>query len=213
MDTIGLFPLGIVVFPDSTLPLHIFEPRYKQLVARSIEENKPFGINLIESAQLYPTGCTVEISEVFRQYPDGRLDIAITGRKRYTLQTLYEGEAPYYTGSVNFFDDDPEELNSDLRASVVAMYNETVRLVYPHSYNDLLVDEETDGVISFFMAQKSGLDVLKKQQLLESRSENERLDILNIILSELLPELRLKQKLQQIVMNDGYIPPLREHGK
>ncbi len=210
MDKIGLFPLGIVIFPESTLPLHIFEPRYKQLITQAINEEQPFGINLVEAAQLYPTGCTVEVAEVFRQYPDGRMDIAITGRKRYMLQTLYEGEAPYYTGVVDFFDDNPEEINTALRTSVMEMYNETVRLVYPHSHSDFLIDEATYGNVSFFMAQKSGLDILKKQQLLESRSENERLETLRAILEELLPDLRLKQKLQQIVMNDGYLKPMRE---
>jgi len=209
VDNIGLFPLGIVIFPEATLPLHIFEPRYKQLVTQAINDEALFGINLVESAQLYPTGCTVEVTEVFRQYPDGRMDIAVTGHRRYMLRTLREGDAPYYTGAIDFFDDNDEELDPLLRTSVVDMYNETVRLVYPHSHSDFLVDEDTPGNISFFMAQKSGLDILKKQQLLESRSENDRLGIIRTILEELLPDLRLKEKLQRIVMHDGYIKPLR----
>ena len=210
MEKIGLFPLSIVVFPDASLPLHIFEPRYKQLITQAVKEEMIFGINLVESAQLYPIGCTAEVTDVFRQYPDGRMDIAITGRKRYTLHNLREGEAPYYVGEIDYFDDGPEEIDLLLRTAVISMYNETVRIVYPHSYTDLLVDDNAYGNVSFFMAQKSGLETLKKQQLLESRSENARLGILHTLLEALLPDLRLKQKLHQIVMNDGYLPPAKE---
>lgn len=207
MEKIGLFPLSIVVFPGSSLPLHIFEPRYKQLVGEAMSDHSVFGINLVDAARLYPTGCTAEVTEVFRRYPDGRMDVAVTGLKRYALRTLHEGEAPYYTGVVDYFDDEPEEINLPLRTSTSEMYNELVSIVYPHSYGELIVEEATYGPISFFMAQKAGLDVLKKQELLEMKSENQRLQVLSEFFEALLPDLRRKQKIQQVIMNDGYLPP------
>lgn len=207
VEKIGLFPLSIVVFPESSLPLHIFEPRYKQLVARSLEDGVVFGINLVDSSKLYPSGCTAEITEIFRRYPDGRMDVAVTGRKRYELRALYEGDEPYYTGMVEYFDDRPEELDTALRTTTIDMYNELIRIVYPHSHSELLIEDDVYGNVSFFMAQKSGLDINNKQQMLEMRSENDRLRMLHTILEATLPELRRKEKIQQIIMNDGYLPP------
>lgn len=207
VEKIGLFPLSIVIFPESSLPLHVFEPRYKRLVNEALNDNLTFGINLVDAAQLYPTGCTVEITDVFRRYPDGRMDVAVTGRKRYSLRTLHEGDAPYYTGIVDYFDDESEEIDLQLHNSAIELYNELVAIVYPHSHSDLVVENSTFGAVSFFMAQKAGLDVLKKQELLEMKSENKRLKMLHEFFEGLLPDLRRKQKIQQVIMNDGYLPP------
>lgn len=211
MEKIGLFPLSIVVFPGASLPLHIFEPRYKKLVAQALQDNTVFGINLVDAAQLYPTGCTVHVTEVFREYPDGRMDIAITGGKRYALRTLHEGEAPYYMGMVEYVEDVQEQPNTILRELTIGLYNELIRVVYPHSYEEFLLQGETSAHASFFMAQKAGIDVLKKQQLLELQSENSRLELLHSFLEGILPDLRRKQKIQEIIMNDGYLPPSKKN--
>jgi Lon protease-like protein len=207
MEKIGLFPLNVVVFPESSVPLHIFEPRYKQLVGLAIDEQKDFGINLVDSSRLYQTGCTVEVSEVTRRYDDGRLDVIVTGKQRYTLRSLREGEELYYVGIVEYFMDESDEvIDTQLRQVCINQYNEIIELVYPGAAEDYVLDITYSGFASFFIAQKAGLDVLRKQELLEFRSENRRLEMLNDYMEKLLPDLRDKRRIQDVIMSDGYIP-------
>lgn len=207
MEKIGLFPLNIVVFPESSVPLHIFEPRYKQLVNVALDEHKDFGINLVDSSRLYQTGCTVEVSEVTRRYPDGRLDVIVTGKSRYTLRSLREGEELYYVGIVDYFGDEEDEpIDTGLRAECIALYNELVEIVYPGAAEEYALDVSSTVTASFVIAQKAGLDILRKQELLEIRSENRRLEILQEYMERLLPDLREKRRLQDVIMSDGYIP-------
>jgi ATP-dependent Lon protease len=207
MEKIGLFPLNIVVFPESSVPLHIFEPRYKELVNTALDGHKDFGINLVDSARLYQTGCTVEVSEISRRYPDGRLDVIVTGKQRYTLRSLREGEELYYVGIVDYFaDDDDEPVDTSLRAECITLYNELIEIVYPGAADEYVLDVVSTVVASFVIAQKAGLDILRKQELLEIRSENRRLEILQDYMERLLPDLREKRRLQDVIMSDGYIP-------
>lgn len=208
MEKIGLFPLNIVVFPDSSVPLHIFEPRYKELINTALDKHKDFGINLVDSARLYQTGCTVEVSEISRRYPDGRLDVIVTGKQRYTLRSLREGEELYYVGIVDYFadDDDNESVDTGLRVECITLYNELIEIVYPGAADDYVLDIASTVTASFVIAQKAGLDILRKQELLEIRSETRRLEILQDYMERLLPDLREKRRLQDVVMSDGYIP-------
>jgi ATP-dependent Lon protease len=207
MEKIGLFPLNLVIFPDSSLPLHIFEPRYKLLVNTALDEKKDFGLNLVDSARLYQTGCTVEVREVSRRYPDGRMDVVVTGKQRYTLRSLREGEELYYVGIVDYFEDDTDEpTDSMLRDKCIALYNEVIEIVYPGAAEEYVLDSATTVVASFVIAQKAGLDILRKQELLEMRSETRRLEMLEEYMERLLPDLREKRRLQDVVMSDGYLP-------
>lgn len=207
MEKIGLFPLNVVVFPESSVPLHIFEPRYKQLVGLAIDEKKEFGINLVDSSRLYQTGCTVEVSEVTRRYDDGRLDVVVTGKQRYTLRSLREGEELYYVGIVEYFMDESDEvIDTHLRQTCINQYNEIIELVYPGAAEEYVLDTSYLGLASFFIAQKAGLDVLRKQELLELRTENRRLEVLDEYMEKLLPDLRDKRRIQDVIMSDGYIP-------
>jgi uncharacterized protein len=215
MEKIGLFPLNVVIFPNAALPLHIFEPRYKQLVSLSLSKQQTFGINLVDSSRLYQTGCTVEVTEVTQQYPDGRMDIVVTGKSRYTLHSLREGEEIYYLGDVEFFDDDADEDISDtLQRDCVVLYNEIVEIAFSStsSIDDGFVPKEIWlDPLSFFIAQKAGLDALRKQELLEMRSETQRLQMLQKHMEELLPNLREKQRIREVIASDGYLP--RNTGK
>ena len=72
---IPLFPLGVVLFPTSKVPLHIFEERYKKLCEESLKNHSTFGINYIEEDKLHSIGCTAQVADVIKRYPDGKLDI------------------------------------------------------------------------------------------------------------------------------------------
>jgi Lon protease-like protein len=208
-EKIGLFPLNMVVFPDSVVPLHIFEPRYRELVNGCIKESKAFGINLVENTKIHPAGCTVTVDEVIRRYPDGRIDIHVRGEKRYVLKQLLEDEESYYTGTVEYFDDQSEELDTDLLRDCVNLHNQIIDSVYNNPEFELSFEDCINGIGSFKLAQKSGLELEQRQTLLEIYSENKRLQLMREYLQEIIPRVKEKRKMQALIMNDGYIPQPR----
>jgi Lon protease-like protein len=83
-----LFPLNVVLLPGTPLPLHIFEPRYKELVAECLQDQKPFGVLRAKEEGIAEIGCTAEIISVIKKYPDGRMDIVTEGRERFEVMHL-----------------------------------------------------------------------------------------------------------------------------
>src|SRR3990170_5299180 len=102
-NRIPLFPLDLVLFPGVSLPLHIFEPRYKLMTQHCLDERLEFGVILTRSDGIAPVGCTAEIAELVKRYPDGRMDILTMGRSRYRIQEVFE-EKPYLEGQIEYVD-------------------------------------------------------------------------------------------------------------
>ncbi|MFN8361689.1 MAG: LON peptidase substrate-binding domain-containing protein [Candidatus Kapaibacterium sp.] len=208
MESIGLFPLGVVLFPSASLPLHIFEPRYRNLLNTAIEKQTSFGINLVESSKLFEIGCSARVREVVQRYPDGRFDVIVTGEKRYHLQNFTEGNANYFVGSVEYFEDVDEVMDSEALWSCIEKYNRVVEIVFPDRSNTFAgAQAMTMKQPSFYVAQKSGLSLRQKQDLLEMRSENARLLFLNNHLDDILPKMEQQEKIRSVISGDGYMPP------
>src|SRR5579871_2504579 len=113
-----LFPLHVVVFPRTHLPLHIFEERYKEMIGEAIRENSEFGVVLARDEGIVNIGCTVIVERVLKNYPDGKMDILTAGRRRFEVMMLNE-EKDVLRGEVQFFDDeetDPPPLEVQHRA-------------------------------------------------------------------------------------------------
>ena len=117
MPEIPLFPLQIVVFPGQEVPLHIFEPRYRQLVRDTLESDEPFGIVLVRRARppggpstdrepTHEIGCTVRL-EAVEEFPDGRWNIGCIGERRFRIIEKV-GERPYWVAEVEYLDDQPD---------------------------------------------------------------------------------------------------------
>ena len=102
-----LFPLQLVVFPRTRLPLHIFEERYKEMVGDAIRDESEFGIVLAKKDGIVNAGCTVKVEKVMEMYPDGRMDILTRGERRFEIEGLNE-EKDYLRAEVNFFDDEDD---------------------------------------------------------------------------------------------------------
>ena len=124
---IPLFPLQVVVFPRTRLPLHIFEERYKKMVSEAIRDNSEFGIVLAKDEGIVNAGCTVAVEKLLEMYPDGRMDILTRGRQRFEIESLDE-EMEFLRASVNFFDDeDLETASPELRAEALAQFQRLAR--------------------------------------------------------------------------------------
>ncbi len=128
MRRLPLFPLPVVLFPDSVMPLHIFEPRYRQMVARCLEFDRKFGLLYHDPDQMGPfqmepgrVGTVAEIGE-FRILPDGRSLLLAHGRERFCIEDGVESDTPYYEAVVSDLSDeepgDPEELVRNRRRSL-----------------------------------------------------------------------------------------------
>ena len=225
---IPLFPLPLVVFPGQLLPLHIFEDRYKQMIEdcgvesedTAAEPSKPFGISFAHAharTELSPTtdqriedvGCSVAVARVARRYPDGRLDIVTRAQRRYEMLEVFD-DRPYLTASVSFFEDEDDTADAALSQAARERFAQLMKLAGETESKE--GDGEGDGAEagpfadhgSFAMAANAGLDPAQKQQVLEMRSEDERLRFLVDHLDELLPALRDKVELQKRVKSNGH---------
>jgi Lon protease-like protein len=102
---IPLFPLQVVVFPRTRLPLHIFEDRYKEMVGDAIRDESEFGVVLAKEDGIVNAGCSVTVEKVMEMYSDGRMDILCLGKRRFEIVSLNE-EKSFLQGEVSFFDDE-----------------------------------------------------------------------------------------------------------
>ena len=101
-ELLPLFPLPVVLFPRTPLPLHIFEERYKEMMRDVLESKAEFGVVLAGEKGIVNTGCTAIVERVLKNYPDGRMDLVAQGRRRFEI-ILLNDEKSYLRGAVEFF--------------------------------------------------------------------------------------------------------------
>ena len=205
---IPLFPLGVVLFPTSRVPLHIFEERYKKLIEKSLKHHSLFGINYVEEDKLHSIGCTAQIADVIKRYPDGKLDIITEGVRRYEIVKFEQGgdnDISYAT--IRWIEDIPEERDKSLADEAISLFNELCEVAYKGTIDalDASMWRASDKLPSFAIAQKSGLEADQRQALLSITSENERLSILKNFLVQLLPKVKEIETINDLIRNDGYI--------
>ena len=197
-----LFPLQVVLFPGSELPLHIFEDRYKEMIGEAIRERIEFGVVLANEKGIVNTGCTATVEKVLRQYPDGRMDILTQGRRRFEIMLLND-ERAFLRGSVEFFDDEEfEAAPLEVEQRAIESYNELQAL---SSHSPLEMPAEKSSTLSFRLAEAVP-DVTFRQVLLSSRSEADRLRQI----AEFLPGYLVRQRRIQHVKG---IAPRNGHGR
>ena len=124
---IPLFPLDLVLFPGTPLPLHIFEPRYKEMIAECMAQNREFGVVRAVEQRLAEVGCTAEIVTVVKEYPDGRLDLVTEGRQRFELLAVNE-ERSFLQAEVLIIDDEPGTPSQEDTARAIQLHSELLAL-------------------------------------------------------------------------------------
>ena len=204
-ELLPLFPLQTVLFPNSALPLHIFEERYKSLIQRSISDNAEFGINLVEGSSVSAVGCAAVVRDLLHRYDDGKMDIVVEGRRRYRVQRYDAQVAEYLMGTVQFLENTAEPPDRALLAETLRMYNTLVGIVYKGDPKYLVGMDREETELSFVLSQKSGMDVSMRQQLLELDSENARLRLVSRYLEAVLPKVERAEEIERIIQNDGYL--------
>ncbi|HVZ15684.1 MAG TPA: LON peptidase substrate-binding domain-containing protein [Terriglobales bacterium] len=186
MSLIALFPLDVVLLPGAPLPLHIFEPRYKEMIAESLEKNIAFGIVRAQQDSVAEIGCTAEISEVVKKYEDGRLDIVTEGLKRFQITGL-DQERTFLRGEVDYFEDDEERPAPKPEAEKLIQLHEELLAVAGAEATGIEAD---DPQLSFHLAGSMPLDLDFKQNLLGMRSESQRVAAMVEYYTLLVPRLK-----------------------
>lgn len=199
-----IFPLGIVLFPESVIQLHIFEPKYKNMVNDCIASNSDFGINLILSSKIKKIGCTARIVEILKKYPDGKLDILVRGIKKYILKDSKLSDRQYLLGNVEYLDENFDYPEPNLLDECVQLYNSIAEEIKSLHLDKVNVSMFYSLTPSYFFAQKAGLSREQKYHLLKLENENLRLKYLLEHLKEVEPMLREVETIQKLIKNDGY---------
>ena len=198
---IPLFPLNVVLFPGASLPLHIFEERYKEMIGLCLQDESGFGVVRAQEEGLAVIGCTARILRVLNRYNDGRLDILCQGDTRFEIAML-ENSRPFLEAEVDFFDDDGTWASRELREECAALHFEAMELA---GIEVATMHLSLDGPVSFALAAALPADLGFKQQLLGMRSDEERTERLRDFYQAVLPKLREGAKAAKSSGHNGHI--------
>lgn len=200
MPLLALFPLELVLFPGAPLPLHIFEPRYKELIAECLEEKKGFGMVRAKENAVAEVGCTAVILNVDRQYDDGRLDISAEGKQRFSIVELNH-DREFLQAEVTWFDDEePPTVPDTDSANAVELHKQLFRVLGQEAEI-----EENVPSLSFHLANALPVDLDFKQAFLEMKSEAERLETLIEYYRATIPQLEKTMRAREKASGNGHV--------
>jgi ATP-dependent Lon protease len=202
MEEIGLFPLGLVLLPTEQVPLHIFEPRYRDLIDECLDEQKPFGLIYADDDGLREIGTLATVVEVTERFDDGRLNIVVEGGGRFRLAELTEGRS-FHTGTIAPIDDrDDPPSPKDVRRGV-ELFAKLVELTGA----DVDVPDESVDQPSFVLASRFELAPDLKLELLEETSERIRLVRLCEILETVAAAVERQREIAARAATNGRVQP------
>ena len=199
---IGLFPLGIVLLPTEQVPLHIFEPRYRELIAECIAREEPFGLVYADDDGVRRTGTLASVVEVVERFDDGRMNIVVEGGERFRLLELTEGRS-FQTGTVEPLVDlddpaDPEDVSRG-----IGLFARLVELTGA----EVEVPGEKLERPSFSLASRFELAPELKLELLEEPSERLRLRRLCEILETVATAVERQRETAELASRNGHARP------
>jgi Lon protease-like protein len=183
---IPLFPLNVVLLPGASLPLHIFEPRYRLMVRHCLSHKLEFGMILAQESGVATVGCTAQIINIVREYRSGEFDILSEGRAVFRALDLLS-EKEYHEAIVEYLSDSAEDAESSKEDSLMGMFQQCHSLMYDQLWAP--VAKDAPWPLSYRMASRLPLALEEKQVLLEMRGEPDRQDLLRGWLSRALPQL------------------------
>ena len=193
-----LFPLGLVLLPGEMVPLHIFEERYRTMVGHCLESESEFGILWMGDEGLREIGCTAEISQVLDRTDDGRMNILVRGGRPFRLQRRIQ-ELEYPAGDIELLDDHPDSgAGGESARSSYADLVERVTDTRPEQ-------SELDDLDAFGMAATIEFELSAKQQLLELRSEEERLTLLASLCARALDRFEYAERAAERAQTNGKV--------
>ena len=196
-----LFPLDLVLLPSVPLPLHIFEARYKEMIKECVEKKSQFGIIRAKEEAFVSTGCTAEIINVLKTYPDGRMNILVEGQKRFEVLQVNQ-ERIFLQAEIFYLEDetDPASVSDVERA--LALHGEIMQLAGAKA-------EETEKTnasqLAYRLAGSLPFDPDFQQALLEMNSEAKRVKAIISFFERILPALQRSASAKQRAGGNGHV--------
>ena len=210
MTQLGLFPLRLVAFPGERLPLHIFEPRYRELIAECLASGEEFGILLADDDGIRAVGTRVAIVELLEKLPDGRVNIVVEGRERFRLAELSEGRS-FNTGVVEPFVDEDDPAGAAAAADAAAEALRLLQALADAADVDVELPRPDSPTLSFEVAARVELELGDEQELLELRSERRRLARVIELLGEAVERTRFEREVHERAKTNGKLPHPPSH--
>lgn len=201
-NRIPLFPLDVVLLPAMSLPLHIFEPRYKLMTRKCLEEKLEFGMILAAERALATVGCTAEIVRKVRDYDDGRSDILVEGRAVFSLTQLLD-EREYYEGVVEYLNDEPAVLDAENESKLIGLFEQCHALLFGRPWAH--APGQDQATLAYRMAGLLPFELGQKQALLAMRSEKSRREFVFGWMNAFLPRLAERQRGRQRAGGNGHV--------
>jgi len=206
---IPIFPLSIVVYPGEELNLHIFEPRYKQLITDCFTENKSFGIPAMVKDTLMEYGTLVNIVEIKEVYEDGKMDIRTKAEKVFRLlEVVKDIPDKLYSGAIVNYPENIEINKPELVQRILEGIRELHRLLNI-TKNFKKAD---DDIVSYDLAHHAGLNLEEEFELLQLMREDQRLEYLKRHLAKVLPIINEMESLKERVKLNGHFRELKGLG-
>jgi ATP-dependent Lon protease len=198
MEEIGLFPLGVVLLPSEHVPLHIFEPRYKELIGECLEQQREFGLIYADEDGVREVGTRARVVDVLEEFEDGRLNIVVEGGARFRVERLTRGRS-FPTAVISPAPDGRIDPDPDTVARAVGSFRALAAVagVEPEEI------DETASQLSFELAAQVELPVDAKQHLLELDEELERLELVIELLDSVREVLLAAHMLGEQAKSNG----------
>ncbi len=198
---IPIFPLGIVVYPEEQLNLHIFEPRYKQMIADCIREEKPFGIPSVIDKKVSEYGTLVEVISIEKQYDNGELDVKTRGVRVFRiLEVIREVPEKLYAGAIVNYPESQDRTNHTLQKQVLKAVRELHHILqvnksFPHA---------DESLRAYDLAHHAGLSLQEEYEMLHLFQELQRLEYLKRHLHKVIPMMTEMEKLKDRIKLNGH---------
>jgi uncharacterized protein len=202
---IPLFPLNLVIYPNSKYPLHIFEERYKKMINQCIKSNTGFGIVSIIRHNISDIGCYTKVENIIQTFENGDFDIIVNGEKRIKVIATDSHPDGYQTAEVKDYRDINTKADqfiiNELRLKLERMIDE----IDFKLEKEFWINFDNSSTKSFKVAEKAGLSLSKQQKLLNLRNENNRMLFLIDHLDELYLKVKRENLLKDFILRDGFI--------
>jgi uncharacterized protein len=203
---IPIFPLGIVVYPGEQLNLHIFEPRYKQLINECAESKKPFGIPAVINDEVKDIGTLVKVIEISKTYDDGKMDVKTEGLQVFNIlevvkilpEKLYSGAIVNYPTNTNIG-------NRLIMASII----KTIRQLHKLLNISKEFKKSDDELWSYDVAHHAGLSLTEEFELLQLMQELQRQEYLKRHLKKVIPVIAEMESLKKRIKLNGHFKDLK----
>ncbi len=209
MPELGLFPLPIVLLPTERIPLHIFEPRYRELVEECIESGADFGLVLTDGeGAVHEIGTRASIAQLLERLDDGRLNVVVEGGERFRLLELTGGRS-FTTGVVEDVADEDEPASASDVARAVDLFSSLAA----EAESDVDLPDPDSPVLDFELAARVDFAPDAKQELLSSTSPGVRMTRLIALLEVALEAVKIEKALRERAGRNGKVTPLELPGE